>query len=79
MGRYHTVVLSNGGEEGVELEAAEEDTRLILMCVSTAAIGMMSSDFGSAGEPLAQQVVQHGPFGAFIRRGIGMQTEAADQ
>ncbi|BGP18059.1 hypothetical protein JCM10213_008405 [Rhodosporidiobolus nylandii] len=45
--QYHTAVLSNqDGETGVELESATDFSRLVVV----------------AGEPLEQEIVQHGPF-----------------
>ncbi|GAA5907209.1 hypothetical protein JCM6882_008391 [Rhodosporidiobolus microsporus] len=45
--QYHTAVLSNqDGETGVELEALSDDSRFVVV----------------AGEPLEQEIVQHGPF-----------------
>ncbi|GAA6030444.1 hypothetical protein JCM8097_009111 [Rhodosporidiobolus ruineniae] len=45
--QYHTAVLSNNdGETGVELESATEEARFVVV----------------AGEPLDQEIVQHGPF-----------------
>lgn len=46
--QYHTLVLSNAdNENGVEIEAAVDDTEVVLI----------------SGEPLDQPVVQYGPFG----------------
>lgn len=46
--QHHTLVLSNSANEnGVEIEAADEDTEVVLI----------------SGEPLDQPVVQYGPFG----------------
>lgn len=43
---FHTLVLSNNGEPGVQLTATENDTQFVLI----------------AGEPLDQTVFQYGPF-----------------
>ncbi|GEM10155.1 mitochondrion organization and biogenesis-related protein [Rhodotorula toruloides] len=53
--QYHTAVLSNSDSEtGVWFESASDKARFVLV----------------AGEPLKQQVVQHGPFVATSREGI---------
>ncbi|BGP01704.1 pirin [Rhodotorula toruloides] len=53
--QYHTAVLSNSdSENGVWFESASDKARFVLV----------------AGEPLKQEVVQHGPFVATSREGI---------
>jgi quercetin 2,3-dioxygenase len=48
---YNTLVLSGAtNETGVAIEAAEDDTEVVLI----------------SGEPLDQEVFQYGPFGEYI-------------
>jgi quercetin 2,3-dioxygenase len=55
---YNTLVLSNSANEtGVAIEAAEDDTEVVLI----------------SGEPLDQEVFQYGPFGEYlVRRETGV-------